>query len=87
MIRFLIEDVTMIRGEDITLHVRFKGGATKTLKLPLPFKGWQYNMTDPKIVEIVDELLTDHTNAEIATILDKRGYKSGQGHRIDRRIS
>jgi len=85
MIRFLIEDVTMIRGEDITLHVRFKGGATKTLKLPLPLKGWQYNMTDPKIVEIVDKLLSDHTYSEIATILNNRGYKSGQGHRIDRR--
>ncbi len=86
MIRFLIEDVTIIRGEDITLHVRFKGGATKTLKLPLPLKGWQYNMTDPKIVEIINELLTDHTYAEIAIILDKRGYKSGQGHQIDRNI-
>jgi hypothetical protein len=42
------------RGEDITLHVRFKGGAKKTLKLPLPLKGWQYNVTDPKIVEIVE---------------------------------
>ena len=86
MIRFLIEDVTMIRGEDITLHVRFKGGAKKTLKLPLPLKGWQYNLTDSKIVEIVDELLSDHNYAEIATILDKRGYKSGQGHRIDRNV-
>jgi DNA invertase Pin-like site-specific DNA recombinase len=85
MIRFLIEDVTMIRGEDITLHVRFKGGATKTLKLPLPLKGWEYNVTDPKIVDIVDDLLGDHTYSEIATILDNRGYKSGQGHRIDRR--
>jgi DNA invertase Pin-like site-specific DNA recombinase len=84
MIRFLIEDVTMIRGEDITLHVRFKGGATKTLKLPLPLKGWQYNVTDPKIVEIVDELLTDHTYSEIASALNKRGYKSGQSHPIDR---
>ena len=86
MIRFLIEDVTMIRGENITLHVRFKGGATKTLKIPLPLKGWQYNLTDQKIVEIVDELLPDHTYSEIATILDKRGYKSGQGHRIDRNV-
>ena len=84
MIRFLIEDVTMIRAEDITLHVRFKGGATKTLNLPLPLKGWEYNLTDPKIVEIVDELLSDHTYSEIATKLDERGYKSGQGHRIDR---
>ena len=86
MIRFLIEDVTMIRADDITLHVRFKGGATKMLKLPLPLKGWQYNLTDPKIVEIVDELLSDHTYSEIATKLDKRGYKSGQGHRIDRNV-
>jgi DNA invertase Pin-like site-specific DNA recombinase len=84
MIRYLIEDVTMIRADDITLHVRFKGGATKTLKLPLPLKGWQYNVTDPKIVEIVDELLSGHTYSEIATILNERGYKSGQGHRIDR---
>ena len=86
MIRFLITDVTMIRAENITLHVRFKGGATKTLKIPLPLKGWQYNLTDQKIVEIVDELLPDHTYSEIATILDKRGYKSGQGHRIDRNV-
>jgi len=85
MIRYLIEDVTMIRADDITLHVRFKGGATKTLNLPLPLKGWQYNLTDPKIVEIVDELLSDHSYSEIATILNKRGYKSGQGHRIDRK--
>lgn len=85
MIRFLVEDVTMTRGEDITLYVRFKGGATKTLKLPLPLKGWQYNLTDPKIVEIVDELLPDHAYSEIAAILNKRGYKSGQGSLIDRR--
>ena len=31
MIRFLIEDVTMTRGEEILLCVRFKGGATKTI--------------------------------------------------------
>jgi len=86
MIRFLIEDVTMIKSEDITLHIRFKGGAEKTLKIPLPRKGWQYNLTDPKIVEMVDELLSDHTYAEIATILDNRGYKSGQGNRIDRNV-
>jgi DNA invertase Pin-like site-specific DNA recombinase len=86
MIRFLIEDVTMIRGEEIALHVRFKGGAKKTLKISPPLKGWQYNLTDPKIVELVNDLLNDHNYSEIATILDKRGYKSGQGHRIDRNV-
>jgi len=86
MIRFLIEDVTMTRGEEILLCIRFKGGATKKLSLPLPLRGWQYNVTDPEIVEIVDELLANHTYAEIATILNKRGYKSGQGYQFDRTI-
>jgi len=86
MIRFLIEDVTMIRKEDITLHVRFKGGAKKTLKLPLPLKGSQYNVTDPEIVELVDDLLSDHNYSEIATILNARGYKSGMGLQFDRKV-
>jgi len=86
MIRFLIEDVIMIRKEDITVHVRFKGGAKKTLKLPLPLKGWQYNVTDPEIVELVDDLLSDHNYSEIATILNARGYKSGMGLQFDRKV-
>ena len=86
MIRFLIEDVTMTRGKEILLCVRFKGGATKMMSLPLPLKGWQYNVTNPEIVEIVDELLTNHTNSEIAIKLNKLDYKSGQGHQFDRTI-
>jgi len=86
MIRLLIEDVTMIRDEQITLHVRFRGGATKTLTLPPPLQGWQYSLTDPEIVKTIDELLSDHTNSEIATILHNRGFRSGQGHRIDRTV-
>jgi hypothetical protein len=30
----LLEDVTPVRGEKITLHIRFKGAATKTLMVP-----------------------------------------------------
>jgi hypothetical protein len=36
MARLLIEDVTLVKGEVITVHVRFKGGAAKTITLPLP---------------------------------------------------
>jgi DNA invertase Pin-like site-specific DNA recombinase len=86
MIRFLIEDVTMIKAEEITLHVRFKGGAKKTLKIPLPPKGWQYALTDPAIIELVDNLLNDHSYAEIATILNELGYKSGTGLQFDRKV-
>ena len=41
---------------------------------------------DQEIVEIVDELLAGNTYSEIASILNKRGYKSGQGYRFDRTI-
>jgi DNA invertase Pin-like site-specific DNA recombinase len=86
MIRFLIEDVTMSKQKEITVHVRFKGGAKKTLKIPLPPKGWQHALTDPEIVELVDDLLNDHNYAEIATILNERGYKSGTGLQFDRKV-
>jgi DNA invertase Pin-like site-specific DNA recombinase len=86
MIRFLIEDVTMIKEEEITVHVRFKGGAKRTLRVPLPLKGWQHTVTDPEIVALVDDLLTNHTNSEIASILNDRGYKTGTGRPFDGKI-
>jgi hypothetical protein len=33
MVRLLLEDVTLLRNREITMHVRFKGGTTKTLHL------------------------------------------------------
>src|SRR6266853_156920 len=36
MVRLLLEDVTLMRGDRITLHIRFKGGAHRTIQLPLP---------------------------------------------------
>jgi hypothetical protein len=35
-LRLLLEDVTLIRADQLTLHIRFKGGAHRTLQLPLP---------------------------------------------------
>jgi len=34
MVRLLLEDVTLLKGQELTLHVRFKGGATRTLTQP-----------------------------------------------------
>ncbi|MEE8307529.1 MAG: recombinase family protein, partial [Gammaproteobacteria bacterium] len=36
MVRLLIEDVTLIKAKKITAHIRFKGGATRTLVVPRP---------------------------------------------------
>lgn len=79
MVQLLIDDVTLIRGEQITLHIRFKGGATRTETLPLPqptYKSWQ---TSPEIVSLIDELMNHHTSKEIAAILNSKGVRSGKG--------
>ena len=79
MVRLLLEDVTLIRGDAITVHVRFKGGATQSLSLPLPPSAWQMRQTPRQIVMKVDQLLDSHTDGQIAAILNDRGCVSGSG--------
>jgi len=86
MIRLLIDDVTLTKNDQIIANVRFKGGGQKSLVIPLPPKGWQHALTDPKVVELVGELLSHHNYTEIANLLNKRGYKSGSGHKFNRKL-
>jgi DNA invertase Pin-like site-specific DNA recombinase len=79
MVGLLIEDVTLIKGNQITAHVRFRGGATTTLTLPLPLNAWQGRITPPPVVAQVDDLLERHTDAEVARILNQRGLETGAG--------
>jgi len=82
MIRLLIEDVTLIKKEDITAHVRFRGGATRTLTLPKPIPSPQARKTPPELVSLVDQLLDSYMESEIAVELDRRGYRSGTGQKL-----
>jgi hypothetical protein len=77
MIGLLIEDVTLIKKETITTHVRFRGGATTTLTLPLPLNAWQGRMTPATTLHQIDVLLEKHTDSEVARILNQRGLKTG----------
>jgi DNA invertase Pin-like site-specific DNA recombinase len=86
MMRLLIEDVTLIRRDEITVHVRFKGGATQTLSLPLPPSAWQMRQTPQQIVAKIDRLLDSHTDGQIASILNDRGHVSGEGKAFNRFI-
>ena len=79
MVRLLIEDVTLIQTEQITAHVRFKGGATRTLTLPRPLSWGAARKTSPEVLATIDRLLDDHTDAQIAEELNRRGLRSGGG--------
>jgi len=86
MVRLILEDVTLLRGEQITVHVRFKGGATRTLTVPLPLKSWQSWQTKSEVVQEIDRLLDHHTYSQVADILNRQGYRSGHGKVFTGRI-
>jgi DNA invertase Pin-like site-specific DNA recombinase len=86
MVRLLLEDVTLLREDRITVHVRFRGGATKTLMLLRPLTAWELRMTPAEVVREIDRLLEDHTDKEIVRILNTRGTLSGEGKIFSRRI-
>jgi len=79
MVRLLIEDVTLTKGNEIAVGVRFRGGATQRLMLPLAQPAWQLRKTPAQVVAEIDALLDHHTEGQIAVILNERGLVSGEG--------
>jgi len=79
MVRLLIEDVTLIKKSEISINIRFKGGALKSLTIPLPKNCWQLRKTSNEVICEIDKLLEHHSDAEIADILNKRNLRSGTG--------
>lgn len=86
MVRLLIDDVTIRRDKTITVHIRLKGGQDHTLTLPLPLAAWQLRKTPDEVVAVIDELSEEHTDSQIAAILEQRGYTSGTGQPLHARL-
>ena len=80
MAHLLIEDVTLVKAEGITAHIRFKGGATQTLTLPAPLPVTQLRRTSPEVLQQIDRLLDDYTDAAVASILNERGVRTYEGN-------
>jgi DNA invertase Pin-like site-specific DNA recombinase len=80
MARLLIEDVTLIRSpEQVTAHIRFKGGASQTIHAPV-----RRHSTDPRAVAMAQRLLHDrHDHESIAAALNQAGMKTARGKNFD----
>src|SRR5712692_10154337 len=76
MVRWLLEDVTVLRQEDvITAHIRFKGGATQTITVPVG----RGRCSSPELIALIDALLEDFTDAEVAEHLNEQGWRTYEG--------
>ncbi|MCP4900715.1 MAG: recombinase family protein [bacterium] len=80
MVRLLIEDVTLHRkGQEVTVRIRFKAGATRTLILKIPPSAAQIYRTDSRIIQQIDRLLDHHSEREIAQRFNDKGLISSRG--------
>ena len=78
MVRLLLEDVTLIKRDQLTLHIRFKGGVNKTIVIPLAPNAWKKYMTSPEVVSQIDRMLDQYTEQEIALLLNQESLRSGR---------
>jgi DNA invertase Pin-like site-specific DNA recombinase len=79
----LLEDVTLLKREQLLIHIRFPGGATRTLQLPRPRRA---TVTPASVIAEVDRLLDHHPPGAIANILNSRGFLSGYGNPFSGRM-
>jgi excisionase family DNA binding protein len=83
MAQLLLEDVTLLKTDQLHVHLRFQGGACESLALPLPQGAWRQRLTPPQVVTRLDELLADHDEAEAAAQLNAEGCRTGAGLPFD----
>jgi len=86
MARLLIADVTLLKDTEVRAQVRFNGGATHTLNIPLSKCAWMLRQTSPSVVAEIDRLLDEHSDVEIAELLNGQGLTSGEGKAFNRVI-
>jgi DNA invertase Pin-like site-specific DNA recombinase len=79
IVRLLIEDVTVTKADHMVAYIRFKGGATRTLIVPLPPPFTQSRLTPAETLAAIDQLLDTSTDSEVAVQLNARGYRTFVG--------
>jgi DNA invertase Pin-like site-specific DNA recombinase len=79
VVRLLIADVTVIKAEEITAHVRFTGGASRSFSIPLPPPFTESRLTPVETLVAIDRLLESSTDAETAEQLNREGYQTFGG--------
>jgi DNA invertase Pin-like site-specific DNA recombinase len=76
MLGLLIEDVTLLVGDQVDIHVRWRGGRTQSLAVARPRPMSAVRKTPPQVVALIDELLETGTDRQIAARLNELGHRT-----------
>ena len=76
MLGLLIEDVTLLVGDQVDIHVRWRGGRTQSLAVARPRPMSAVRKTPPQVVALIDELLETGTDRQIAARLNELGHRN-----------
>jgi hypothetical protein len=85
MLRLLIEDVALTKGDIVHMDIRFVGGATRSLDLPLPKSCVVLCTTGAAVVEEIDSLIdtyTDKAIADCSVIIRRFSLATGDRNRV-----
>ncbi|MDA2927884.1 recombinase family protein, partial [Acidobacteria bacterium AH-259-G07] len=82
MLRLLIRDITVEKqteARQVILHIRWQGGACEDLPLELPQKMADRIRYPQQIIERVRQLALEHSDQQIAHLLNQDGLHSPKG--------
>ncbi|MHC4687407.1 MAG: hypothetical protein ACYTEW_24330 [Planctomycetota bacterium] len=82
MLRLLIKDVTVektLEPKQIILHIRWQGGAIEDIHCDIPMRIQDRIRYKDEFVSKIRILAENHTNAQIAALLNQEGFKSSKG--------
>jgi hypothetical protein len=80
LLGYLIKDVTICRGDaTIRVAVRWQTEACTELEVPRLRRSYEVRRTDPAVVQRVRTLAAEHTDRQIAALLEQEGLQPGLG--------
>lgn len=79
IVRLVISDITVLKTACLTAHLRFVGGAIRTIEVALPPPFAQSRLTPVQTLKEIDRLLNEYRDSEVAEQLNKVGYKTFVG--------
>jgi len=80
MVRYLIEDVTLLKNDyKILIQIRFRGETTQIIQIDSPLPVTKRWITDAEVVNFITNAAESHHESEIADLLNNKGYTSGKG--------